>query len=937
MPLRYPTYLLCFLFLLGTGVRAQTAYYVSPDGDDGNDGLSLATAWATITYGVETIQPGDTLLVNDGIYVETDIKIRQRSTADKPTVVKSINQWGAKIESRRQYATILSAFEAEHVVIDGFEVYNPQNRPFADWNSGIDARNSNYVTIQNNYSHDCGCGGIGGRESDYLIIRRNVTRDNAKTNPYNCSGISIYQPTQLDDLPGTHILIQENVCFENECRLPFSPLGFDVPTDGNGIILDDFNHTQDLDDDGIRGEPYVAEVIIENNLVFNNGGAGVKLYEIANAIVRNNTLAYNNYVLSEYGEPGEIGVEFVNGDIEVYNNIVIQNFNQDGYALNYIPKTAASRYFASNNLAVGETEFRRTPALLENIITANYDRQSLVQFAQIIPDDFTFTSVDDFRPFFALRPGSPALGAGAAEYAPATDLTGAPRPTSGAIDLGAFEGAEPGVGPNRSDRVRTADIPATEFPISLDGNRDAAYTSSPLEVDRILTGRISNEEDLSGHWTATYDDENLYVLVEVEDNRLRNNSNDPREDDGVTIYIDADNSRGDAYDGVNDFQYVFGWNDDAVREFSRNATAGVEQAQRSGFTNYVKEVSIPWSTLGVSPSEGNLIGIEVALNDDDNDGNADGVLGWQDRDNSARTSPLAFGNGLLTAADKIPPIVELGSSESIALDGLLDDSWSEATVNVIGNVIEGAIDGNADLSATWRARWSPVFLYLFVNVTDDERRANSSDWYNDDSVEFYFDMGLDRSTEYDANDKLLTVIVNGSSVQSQLGTLGQGARTQVVYTDSGYDVEVRLPWASLGYTPVAGNFFGIDVQINDDDDVSHRDAKLAWHATADESEEDPSTFGTTFLSGRPSAIFDAATALPLNAFPNPTAGELTLQLPGTERVSVDVIDLQGRRVLQFTDVAPNGTVQLGELPAGSYVISASSSIDTFRKVITVQR
>jgi len=91
--LRFSGLLALSLLFSISGLSAQTTYYVSPAGDNSAAGTSLDSAWKTLEYGLAAIAPGDTLLVDDGLYVETELRIRQVSTADRPTVVKLINQW----------------------------------------------------------------------------------------------------------------------------------------------------------------------------------------------------------------------------------------------------------------------------------------------------------------------------------------------------------------------------------------------------------------------------------------------------------------------------------------------------------------------------------------------------------------------------------------------------------------------------------------------------------------------------------------------------------------------------------------------------------------------------------------------------------------------------------------------------------------------------
>ena len=73
-----------------------------------------------------------------------------------------------------------------------------------------------------------------------------------------------------------------------------------------------------------------------------------------------------------------------------------------------------------------------------------------------------------------------------------------------------------------------------------------------------------------------------------------------------------------------------------------------------------------------------------------------------------------------------------------------------------------------------------------------------------------------------------------------------------VATATGYTIEVKLPWSTLGQSTVAVNaLLGLDVQINDDDDGGARDGKKAWFNTTDTSWQNPSTFATARLIGIP--------------------------------------------------------------------------------------
>lgn len=53
--------------LIASPLRAAD-YYVKNGGDNGLDGLTLATAWATLNYAADRVDPGDTVHVQNGHY-----------------------------------------------------------------------------------------------------------------------------------------------------------------------------------------------------------------------------------------------------------------------------------------------------------------------------------------------------------------------------------------------------------------------------------------------------------------------------------------------------------------------------------------------------------------------------------------------------------------------------------------------------------------------------------------------------------------------------------------------------------------------------------------------------------------------------------------------------------------------------------------------------
>lgn len=426
---------LTFLFILFCASSYATDYFVRMDGSDKNTGTSntVEGAWQTMDYALSQLKAGDHLFVGDGTYVTKGLSLENiHGTPEKITRISAIHTWKAVLTEKttpERDAAVLKISNCSYVEIDGFEVYDE-----VDTGVGIAVRDSSHhVTVKNCYIHDCGCNGIASRTSDYLIFENNVVRDNAKRNKWNCSGLTIWHPIEYDQEPGYHIIVRKNVAFENECDLPFTPLGFKNPTDGNGIIIDDFRNTQGGGQEG----GYKAKVLVENNLSFNNGGRGINVYESDNVTVRNNTTYHNLRVISKYMDfPGEITISNSKGS-RVYNNLMVKQPGLPTRALRcYDNDSLNTKIF--NNIIIGPKDFCGQIIFEEGNVVKDISEQGFPKFRN--PDiDVEFASIEDFRNYFGLSFDSPLVDTGICKDVPNEDRDGSPRPSGKHIDIGCYE------------------------------------------------------------------------------------------------------------------------------------------------------------------------------------------------------------------------------------------------------------------------------------------------------------------------------------------------------------------------------------------------------------------------------------------------------------------------------------------------------------------
>ncbi len=114
------------------------------------------------------------------------------------------------------------------------------------------------------------------------------------------------------------------------------------------------------------------------------------------------------------------------------------------------------------------------------------------------------------------------------------------------------------------DPTENAAVQKTYMPLVIDGTVDTVWAGAPIQaLNNVVlgAGAISGPDDLSASFRALYDDTNLYLLVGVTDDNLVHDSLLWDDDDSVALMIDGNYSRGASYDGANDFELGFRWND----------------------------------------------------------------------------------------------------------------------------------------------------------------------------------------------------------------------------------------------------------------------------------------------------------------------------------------------------------------------------------------
>jgi len=155
-------------------------YYVKPDGNDSNDGLSIETAWQSLIYAIRQLEPGDTLYLLNGTWTNPGrVWFDYRTLSGIPThpiVMKAYNGTPT-LDGAGEKATI--EIEKDWIVLEGIKVINGTKE------GGIWIKGS-YVTVENCISGGHNWGGISAGGS-YNIVR-NCTAYNSDMFGISLSG-----------------------------------------------------------------------------------------------------------------------------------------------------------------------------------------------------------------------------------------------------------------------------------------------------------------------------------------------------------------------------------------------------------------------------------------------------------------------------------------------------------------------------------------------------------------------------------------------------------------------------------------------------------------------------------------------------------------------------------------------------------------------------
>jgi hypothetical protein len=242
---------------------------------------------------------GDCVHVAAGVYPQRGTLYLQAS-GNSNTSTGYIAWIGAPNHATQVQATgsdmgYLVQFHANYIVWDGFDMNGGGDWKATDnilqaGDDGLPGGPGHHIQILNNWVHDAGGGGIGAISTDYFTIKGNIVWNTAHTSGWQESGIGVWEPRATKNFTPTlsldrapfHIVVMNNISHDN-----FIIAG-NGHTDGNGIIMDDFDCAQ------VRPHVvYPYKALVQSNLAYNNGGRGIHVYSGGNVrIIRPTTITW---------------------------------------------------------------------------------------------------------------------------------------------------------------------------------------------------------------------------------------------------------------------------------------------------------------------------------------------------------------------------------------------------------------------------------------------------------------------------------------------------------------------------------------------------------------------------------------------------------------------------------------------------------------------
>ncbi|MGE4198978.1 MAG: right-handed parallel beta-helix repeat-containing protein, partial [Phycisphaerales bacterium] len=476
------------LLAVVSSARAQQTYYVAPPssgGSDSNPG-SAAAPWATLQFAANRVVAGDTVIVCPGTFAGFNVGEPHSGTPAAPITFRAmpgviVNTEAARFNGQTHHARI-NLDTVSHIVIEGFEVVGTNDQRSSKAGIRMVAppdstpEEAGFITIRNCHVHHNGEWGVFSghvhgitvedclihdtadehgiylsNSGDNHIIRRNVIHSNSS------NGIHLNaDASQGGDGIITGVLVENNIIRNNG--------GGSVYINASGATVTSPGGGSGINCDGVRDSRF------QNNLLDNNHASGISLYRIDGLLPSSNNVIANNTIVNGSAADTRarwcLNISDASTGTIVFNNVLL-NFHPFRGSLiitsdSLLGGAGSGGLFCDYNIVMDRFDADGDDpggnlTLAQWQALTGLDAHSI----SLPPSQWGTLFVDLAAGDLRLENQSPARDAGAPALhvanAPPYDLIGTPRPRGEAFDIGAYEYTSCPADWNRDNVVNSAD------------------------------------------------------------------------------------------------------------------------------------------------------------------------------------------------------------------------------------------------------------------------------------------------------------------------------------------------------------------------------------------------------------------------------------------------------------------------------------------------
>lgn len=402
-------------------------------GDDSNDG-SHTSPWKTLQHGIENLQPGDRLLVREGVYSEY-ISFDKSGSSANPIVVcvspgEEVVLDGGGVGWKYGFNF---AYGVSFINFSGFRVKNFQGAGVALWGD------NESIELQDLEILGCGTG-------VHIISAVNLLIEDCYFHNNNGPGL-VVSPGPLK----TARIIRTRSSNNDNLELPD---GFSLDS-GEDIVMEKCMAEYNT---GSGFNCSTSNTAITSCITRDNGSYGIKCagngYSLVNCIIDTNGMAglaleggevyklYNNLIVN-CGIKGDYGIAAASAAgslpvrVALINNIFAFNYGGIHFgSAAAVEKEDYNIYWSRLDAEISTTNRKYSREEINGQVWFKETGQGKHSFCR--DPLFVDSACRDFRP----AKNSPAIDRGTKEGAPDTDINGSARPQGQNYDIGPYEAME---------------------------------------------------------------------------------------------------------------------------------------------------------------------------------------------------------------------------------------------------------------------------------------------------------------------------------------------------------------------------------------------------------------------------------------------------------------------------------------------------------------